>query len=146
MNPILTGLLAASAGAVALTKGHRRLTLSRAKHPGLGGHVRMAKRIAGQIPFYAYSEDRFFRVDDAPDAVAAQRRAGFERLGGLFAERYAKTLALTRETRPGLSDLQFTGAYRVPFQFREKVRTTLATGAFTSAPRGRSWSTWTATT
>ena len=54
MNPILTGLLAVSAGAVALTKGHRRLTLSRAKHPGLGGHVRMAKRIAGQIPFYSY--------------------------------------------------------------------------------------------
>ena len=104
MNPILTGLLAASAGAVTLTKGHRRLTLSRAKHPGLGGHVRMAKRIAGQIPFYTYGEDRFFRVDDAPDGIAAQRRAGFERLGAMFAQRYARTLALTRETRDGLSD------------------------------------------
>ena len=136
MNPILTGLLAVSAGAVALTKGHRRLTLSRAKHPGLGGHVRMAKRIAGQIPFYTYGEDRFFRVDDAPDAVADQRRAGFERLGASFAERFAQTLALTRETRSGLSDLQFTGAYRVPFQFREKVRTTLATGAFYQRSEG----------
>ena len=54
----------------------------------------------------------------------------------MFAERYAKTLALTRETRGGLSDLQFTGAYRVPFQFREKVRTTLATGAFYQRSEG----------
>ena len=81
MNPILTGLLAVSAGAVALTKGHRRLTLSRAKHPGLGGHVRMAKRIAGQIPFYSYGEDRFFRVHDELAAIVDQRLSRVYRCG-----------------------------------------------------------------
>ncbi|AXJ96203.1 MULTISPECIES: aminotransferase class III-fold pyridoxal phosphate-dependent enzyme [unclassified Sphingomonas] len=127
---ILLYPIAAGAGILAAAKGRQRLALSRAKHRSLGGHVRMAKRIAGQIPFYEYGPDRFFRADDAPADITAQRQAGFERLGAVYATRFAKTLALTRETRGGLSDLQFTGAYRVPFQFGRRVRETLGTGAF----------------
>lgn len=136
MIPILGGLVAASAGAYALTTGRKRLTLSRAKHPSLGGHVRMAKRVAGQIPFYSHGADRFFRIDGAPDEVAARRSAGFDRLGALYADRFRKTLALTREARPYLSDLQFTGAYRVPFPFGARVRETLGTGAFLARSDG----------
>lgn len=136
MAPILPVLLAAGVGALGLTRARERLLLSRAKHPSLGGHVRMAKRIAGQIPFYSYGEDRFFRVDGAPDEVAVQRRAGFEALGALYAERFARTLAVTRELRGGLSDLQFTGRYRVPFQFAERVRDTLGTGALLERSEG----------
>ena len=115
---------------VAAVAGRKRLLLSRAKHPSIGGHVRMAKRIAGQIPAFSWGTDRFFAIDGAPAATAERRRAGFERLGALYAERFAKTLALTRETRVGLSDLQFTGSYRVPFPFSRRVRETLGTGAF----------------
>lgn len=127
--------LAAVAGLVAgtlfaATKGRERLALSRAKHPGPGGHVRMAKRIAGQIPYYAHVEDRFFRADACDADVAARRRAGFERLAALYAERFPKTRALTAETREGLSDLQFTGRYRVPFPFAAAVREHLPVGAF----------------
>jgi glutamate-1-semialdehyde 2,1-aminomutase len=136
MNLILAGLAGAAVGAFALTKGRTRLTLSRAKHPSLGGHVRMAKRVAGQIPYYSYGEDRFFRIDGAPDDVAARRAAGFTRLGALYADRFRATLALTREARAGLSDLQFTGAYRVPFPFSAKVRETLGTGAFLRRSEG----------
>ena len=128
-NPLVP-IAALGAGLLIATKGRERLRLSRAKHKSLGGHVRMAKRIAGQVPFYEYGPDRFFRVDDAPDAVAAQREQAFARLSATFAERFANTIALTRETRPGLSDLQFTGAYRVPFQFSRRVREQLGTGAF----------------
>ncbi|WP_238941139.1 aminotransferase class III-fold pyridoxal phosphate-dependent enzyme [Sphingomonas beigongshangi] len=127
---ILLYPIAAGAGLIAAAKGRRRLALSRAKHRSLGGHVRMAKRIAGQIPFYEYGPERFFRADGAPDEIAARRQAAFERLGALYATRFARTLALTRATRDGLSDLQFTGAYRVPFQFSRRVRETLGTGAF----------------
>jgi glutamate-1-semialdehyde 2,1-aminomutase len=136
MNPLLAGILGASAGAIALTKGRQRLALSRAKHKSLGGHVRMAKRVAGQIPAYAHPADRFFAVDGADDAVARRRQAGFDRLGALFADRFPKTLALTRETRAGLSDLQFTGSYRVPFPFSARVRETLGTGAFLQRSEG----------
>ena len=127
----IAGLLGAAAvTTLALTKGRSRLAVSRAKHPSLGGHVRLAKRIAGQIPAYSHDDDRFFRVDDAPPAIAQRRAAAFDRLGALYRQRFARTLALTAETRPGLSDLQFTGAYRVPFPFSERVRATLGTGAF----------------
>ena len=131
------GLLGAAAVTVfALTRGRDRLALSRAKHPSLGGHVRLAKRVAGQIPAYAYDGDRFFRVDDAPIEVAARRAAAFEGLGALYRTRFARTLALTAEARSGLSDLQFTGAYRVPFPFSARVRATLGTGAFLQASDG----------
>jgi glutamate-1-semialdehyde 2,1-aminomutase len=133
---LFSGLAGAAVVGVAATKGRTRLQLSRAKHKSLTGHVRMGKRIAGLIPFYDYGDERFFRADDATDDVAAQRRAGFERLSALYAARYAKTRALTAETREGLSDLQFTGAYRVPFQFSRIVRENLGTGAFLTRSDG----------
>ncbi|WP_174286867.1 aminotransferase class III-fold pyridoxal phosphate-dependent enzyme [Sphingomonas bacterium] len=133
----ITGLLGATAvTALALTKGRSRLALSRAKHPSLGGHVRLAKRIAGQIPAFSHDDDRFFRVDGASVHVAARRAEAFDRLGALYKTRFAKTLALTAEARTGLSDLQFTGAYRVPFPFSARVRATLGTGAFLERSEG----------
>jgi glutamate-1-semialdehyde 2,1-aminomutase len=108
----------------------RRLELSRAKHRSLTGHVRMARRIAGLIPFYEYDEARFFCCDDAPAEIAARRRAGFARLAELYAMRFAKTIATTEAVAPGISDLQFTDAYRVPFQFSRYVRQHLKAGAF----------------
>ena len=136
MNPILAGIVGGSAGALALLKARQRLALSRAKHPSLGGHVRMAKRVAGQMPAFSHEPDAYFHVDGAPADVALRRQAGFERLGHVFAERYPKTLALTRETRTGLSDLQFTSTYRVPFPFSERVRETLGTGTFLDRSEG----------
>ncbi len=128
---------AAVLGAFPLAAAIRsRARLSRAKHPSLTGHVRLAKRIAGLIPFYDYDEARFFAADDAPPKVAAQRRAGFERLAALYRDRFARTLALTAAARPYLPDLQFTGAYRVPFQFAAKVRRELGTGAFLERSEG----------
>lgn len=130
----------ASAAAALLTlglsRGKRRLDLSRAKHPGLAGHAKMAKRVAGMIPFYDYDEDKFFTADDPALEVADRRRAAFERLSGEFHNRFAKTLALTKETREGLSDLQFTSTYRVPFQFSRIVRGKLPSGVFLEKSNG----------
>lgn len=134
--PVSAVLVGAAALALVAQKGRARLALSRAKHRSLTGHVRLAKRIAGQIPFYAYDDARFFRADDAPETIAERRRAGFLRLSSIYAERYPKTRALTAQTRDGLSDLQFTGAYRVPFQFGALVRRHLGTGAFLASSDG----------
>src|ERR1700688_1233354 len=84
-------MLALSAlGVIALAMALRalkmRLELSLAKHRSRTGHVRMARRIAGLIPFYAYDEAHFFSCDDAPDEIAARRRAGFMRLAALHPE------------------------------------------------------------
>jgi glutamate-1-semialdehyde 2,1-aminomutase len=132
--------LAATCGAVALgaafTKAKTRLDLSRAKHPSLTGHARMARRIAALVPFYEYDEREFFRSDDAPDDVAERRREGFMRLAALYGERFARTGAQTREAATGISDLQFISAYRVPFQYSRFVRQHLSAGSFLQSSSG----------
>ena len=113
-----------------------RLLLSRAKHPSLAGHSRLARRVARFIPYYEYDETRFFNADDAPAEVAAQRRAGFTQLSQLFAQRFAKAAALGREVARSVSDLQFTMRYRVPFQFSHMVREYLPGGTFLESSSG----------
>src|SRR5262245_1380526 len=116
--------------ALALGRLVPRLALSRAEHPSLARPPRLARRVAALIPFYAYPAARVFRADGAPAEIAAKRRTALLRLGRHFRERYPRTLALTDEAAPGISDLQFTAAYRVPFQFRDIVRASLLLGAF----------------
>jgi glutamate-1-semialdehyde 2,1-aminomutase len=128
--------LGALAAAVALPKLKTRLELSKAKHPSLSGHSRMARRIAALLPYYEYDEARFFCCDGAPAVVAAQRRAGFMRLAQLYRERYAQSAAMTAQAATGISDMQFTAAYRVPFQFSRYVREHLKGGSFVRSSAG----------
>ena len=78
------------------------------------------------MPFYEYDEARFFRPDGAPDAVAERRRAGFMRLAEIYQKRYAETREADPRGGVGISDLQFTAAYRVPFQYSRFVRQNLS--------------------
>ena len=138
MEPILLSYLAAGAAAVSLpaAKLRTRLQLSRAKHPSLAGHARMARRIASLVPFYQYEDGRYFAADGAPDEVAEQRRADFERLAALYRTKYSRSLELTAEATSLISDLQFTESYRVPFQFARYVRSRLPVGAFAESSTG----------
>jgi glutamate-1-semialdehyde 2,1-aminomutase len=122
--------------ALALPAAKRRLELSIAKHPSLTGHSRMAKRVAALLPGYAYDADRFFNSDEAPAEAVSLRRAALQRLSVLFAERYARSVAMTKQTAQGLSDLQFTGAYRVPFQYSPYLRQQLQVGSFVQRADG----------
>ncbi len=88
------------------------------------------------MPALSYDDARFFAADDAPDAIVARRRAGFDRLSGLFAQRYLLSRGLTAEAREGLSDLQFTGSYRVPFPFADVVKARLGLGNFLARSEG----------
>jgi len=113
-----------------------RLELTKAKHRSLAGHPRTARFVASLVPFYQYDEARFFRADAAPDDVVTQRRADFARLAELCRQRYADTLRLTAKATEVISDLQFTEAYRVPFQFSRHVRRHLPVGAFLQSSSG----------
>ena len=129
----------AAAASVALwlvPKVRQRLELSVAKHPSLTGHSRWAKRLTQWIPGYDYDEARFFGSDGAPDAVVARRKAGFQALAETYAQRFAKSSAMTRDARQGLSDLQFTSAYRVPFQYGAYLRQHISVGAFLQGTEG----------
>jgi len=133
----LPALSALSLGLLALwPRAKRRLELSRAKHRSLAGHSRMAKRIAALIPGYAYDEARFFASDGAPAGVAQQREAGFHRLARTFAARWPRSAAATERARESISDLQFTGSYRVPFQYAPLVKQHLKLGSVLRAADG----------
>jgi glutamate-1-semialdehyde 2,1-aminomutase len=115
---------------------HARLQLSRAKHRSLAGHSRMARRFASWVPFYEYDESSFFGVDRAPANIVAARRAAFMQLAGIFSGRFEKTVACTAQLEGGMSDLEFTSRYRVPFQFSKLVRQHLKPGAFLQSSSG----------
>jgi glutamate-1-semialdehyde 2,1-aminomutase len=140
MDSQALALLVAGLGSVVaagtLAKAAQRLQLSRAKHASLAGHPRWAKRIAGQIPFYEFDAARFFSADGAPADVAARRQAGFETLARQYRERFANTIALNASIRGALSDLQFTEAYRVPYQFSRRVREHLGGSPLLQASSG----------
>jgi glutamate-1-semialdehyde 2,1-aminomutase len=129
-------ILAAILLLAVLRKAQLRLQLSRAKHRSLAGHSRWSRRFAALVPFYEYSESEFFAADAAPAEVAAKRRAGFMRLAALFAQRYEKTASLTAHIQGGVSDLQFTSRYRVPFQFSSFVRQHFKLGSVVESSSG----------
>src|SRR5207253_1302671 len=128
--------LGAGALTAPLDKLKGRIALSKSKHRSLTGHARIARRIAALVPFYEYDQQGFFRADDPPEAIALQREAGFRRLAVQFDARYGTTAELTDEIRDGVSDLQFTDAYRVPFQFSRFARENLKFGVFLKSSSG----------
>jgi glutamate-1-semialdehyde 2,1-aminomutase len=128
--------VALGALAVSLPLAKRRLELSQAKHPSLTGHARMARRVASWLPGYRFDEAHFFASDGAPAHVAAQRRAALQRLAQHYRQRYARSLALSAQAAESLPDLQFTGSYRVPFQYSALLREHLKVGSFMQSAEG----------
>jgi glutamate-1-semialdehyde 2,1-aminomutase len=135
--PILSLSAVAVVGAAAtFPRIKARLELSRAKHRSLSGHSKMSRRVARLLPFYEFSADKYFNADGAPPEIAGQRKDAFFALAKLYAERYAKGRQMTAEAVTHISDLQFTRAYRVPFQFSRLVRENLGTSAFVASSAG----------
>jgi glutamate-1-semialdehyde 2,1-aminomutase len=136
IEPLALTAITVAGLAAAWPLAMQRLALSRAKHPSLTGHSRMAKRVARLVPGYTYDEAKFFGSDGAPAEVQARRRQGFARLATQLTTRHEKSIALTRQARETISDLQFTGAYRVPFQYSCYLRQHLSVGAFVQRTDG----------
>jgi len=75
-------------------------------------------------------------VDGAPPATVALRRTALQRLVDTYTTRFARSTAQTAEAAPGLSDLQFTSAYRTPFQFQAAVDQGLKIPSFVASTSG----------
>lgn len=129
-------LAGAAAAALIVPKARARLRLSRAKHKGPIGHVRMAKRLASLLPFYDFDKEQFFSADGAPDLIVAARESGFARLAKVYQQRFPKSAAASAEMRDSIPDIAFTSTYRVPFQFSRVVRENLPSGAFYASSDG----------
>jgi glutamate-1-semialdehyde 2,1-aminomutase len=122
--------------ATSLATLRRRLDLTQAKHPSLTGHARIARWLPALVPYYDYNDEQFFCSDGAPNAIVTKRRAGFGRLSALYKSRFAETIRRTCEANDDISDLQFTAAYRVPFQYGRMVLRHLPSGAFMQSSDG----------
>ena len=59
-----------------------------------------------------------------------------ERLSALYKARFAETIRRTAEAAESISDLQFTDAYRVPFQYSRFLRQQLPSAAFMQSSAG----------
>ena len=132
MEPLNTLTLTATALAcgVLLKKLHQRLQLSMAKHPSLGGHLRMSKRVASWIPAYSYRELDWFAADNATPNILELRQTGLQALAHRLKSSSPLTLAMSAEVKPMISDLQLISHYRVPFQFREELSQYISLGSF----------------
>ena len=58
------------------------------------------------------------------------------RLASLFAQRFPKSAAATANIASGVSDMQFTSRYRVPFQFSSFVRKHFKLGSVLESSSG----------
>ena len=115
----LYALGAAGADGVAGQAQDARCELSQAKHRSLAGHARMARRIAA---LRAVLRVRRGAVLPRRRRAGRGRRSAAAPASMRLAELYRDALRRDdprspREVADGISDLQFTDAYRVPFQF-----------------------------
>jgi glutamate-1-semialdehyde 2,1-aminomutase len=111
-----------------LSRARARLLLSRAKHPSLAGHGRIAAAVARLVPAVEYGEDQFFSTDGAPAEVVATRQRGFQRLRTALREKSPRTLEASRALAGSISDVAFVNRYRVPFPYSRYVAEQLPLG------------------
>jgi glutamate-1-semialdehyde 2,1-aminomutase len=121
---------------VCLRLAQQRLRLSLAKNASLGGHARLSRLLAKWVRTYQYQGDAIYGCDAAPPEIRRQREEGLEQLSRRLNARSPRTRELGLQMESAISDLQFTNAYRVPFQFRNLVRDKLAIGAVAVATSG----------
>lgn len=133
---VLSLSVSAALAAWLAPKARRRLQLSRAKHRSLTGHSRMAKRLAAWIPGYRLEEAAFFGADGADEDLQSQRRAALDRLSTHFRTTVPQGAEMTAQAKMFLADLDFTGRYRVPFQFTDVIARALQTSSFIARSHG----------
>lgn len=118
-------VLAGLAGLVLLRKAQVRLRLSRAKHPSINGHAKISRRLAKLVPHYEYSPEEAFATDGAPADIVEKRQRGFAQLAEQTRERAPESIKFSACLEHQVADMQFTNAYRVPFQYRSLVQNNL---------------------
>ena len=129
-------LALACLGLLLLRKVYTRLLLSRAKHPSLSGHSKMSRRLARLTSFFDYDATRYFSSDLAPADIAARRKAGMEQLRQRFVAAAPQTLGYSQSLESGISDVQFTSHYRVPFPYRNLLPAEFKFGSVVTQTRG----------
>ncbi len=96
----------------------------------------MSRWLSRLIPFYEYPREAAFGCDGASAQLVEKRKKAFDRLSAALAAKATTTVARTAAVEPAISDMQFTNANRVPFQFRGLVSEELPLGMMAEATSG----------
>jgi len=107
-----------------------------AKHPSITGHSKIARRISKLFPGYEIKGENFFSIDGAPEKIINSRKSAFNTLSKHFRDKLSKTIQASNELNGGISDIDFTSSYRVPFQFSKFVKQNIKLGSFVSESKG----------
>jgi len=113
-----------------------RLQLSKAKHPSLRGHSKWSRRIAKRVPYFSYNEQNYFSSDGAPENIAKQRQSALLVLSNNKRQNGPETLNYCRALESGISDIQFTSHYRIPFPYRALLPKALTLGSICDETTG----------
>ncbi|MDP2805030.1 MAG: aminotransferase class III-fold pyridoxal phosphate-dependent enzyme [Gallionellaceae bacterium] len=136
----VNSLVLYSAGGLVLLSGLRRVKnrveLSLAKHRSLAGHPRNARRLASFLPSYRYDVAQALGIDGAPENIVLSRKIAFDNLLAKYQTLYPLSLQETANVVNAISDLQFTSAYRIPFQFSDLAKQGLKIGSFVQSTSG----------
>jgi glutamate-1-semialdehyde 2,1-aminomutase len=127
---------AALAAGLLFRWGVARIALSRAKHPSLRGHSKWSRRIARYVWQFDYLGQKFFASDLAPSSVATQRRQAIERLRRRLGDASPNALRFSQSLEDGISDVEFTSRYRVPFPYRTGLPTEFRFGSIAVRSQG----------
>jgi len=116
---------------------YERLMLSRAKHPTLAGHPRIALRLSRLLPEYRFDRDHgLLDADGAPPDVVLRRREGLARLASRLHRQLHRTVEATAALHTTLSDLRLMDRYRVPFPFRDAIAAELPSALMAASTDG----------
>jgi glutamate-1-semialdehyde 2,1-aminomutase len=130
-------LLAAVGGAlVALALVGRRFAVNLLTLRARAWAPPASRWLARWVRHLHYSEDRMLRADGAGPATVARRRRGLEHLTAGLRLRFSRSVAWGDALRDSFSDLRFTDANRVPFQFARVVRERLNVCSVVTESRG----------
>jgi glutamate-1-semialdehyde 2,1-aminomutase len=102
----------------------------------LRGHSKWSRRLVRLVAYYEFDDQRYFRSDGAPPAIAGKRRTALKRLKADVASKSPKTLAFVESLQDSISDVRFTSAYRVPFPYRAGIGKELSMGSIVDESRG----------
>ena len=138
MNPTLALTAVALAGLIATLPWRcGALALSRAKHPSLTGHSRMAKRVAGWLPGYAYDDGGLLRLRRrAGRSRRAPPRRRLEALAMLFQRALRRHARATQAPRPACPTCSSPAPTACPSSTARVVREHLRVGAFLQSSSG----------
>jgi glutamate-1-semialdehyde 2,1-aminomutase len=135
-SAILIAAIAIIALAAASIRLPPRLRLFLAKKPGLAGHFRIARRLAGLVERYDFDAEQFFCCDGAPRHIADARRSGLAALGERLRNMASATIAAGESLAAAVPDVDFVKTYRVPFQFQRLLQQRLSVGLLAEATEG----------